>query len=157
MRGSIERKVQENMALGVAVAYGDVDLMVIPISNEEPATRASCPTLCPSRMNLWTAMATARMGAVGRGFGSTFEGGLGATGFRKLRTRDTQEAVTGFQSSWDFTAMIGGGIHYGFSNDFHLTLAQEFGIGFHSKKDLPDGAASTFRPRVTRVGLRYGF
>lgn len=156
-QGSIERAMQDNIAIGVNVAHGNVDLRVIPRFTEDPSTPEECPHLCPSTMDLWSVMATFRAGIPRRGFGSTLQGGLGVTGFRNLRTRDTQAPITGFESSWDFTAMLGAGLHYGFSNDFHVTLAQEFGIGFHSKENLPDGASSSFRPRSTRFGLRYGF
>ena len=157
LRGAIEKSVQGGIQLGFALAYGDVELRASALDLQNPSTPVSCAPTCPSRMKLWNAMAQFRTGGSNRGFGSSFEGGLGLTGFSNLRTRDTGEPIRGFESGTDFTAVLGGGFSYGFSDTFQVTLVQEFGIGFHSKKDLPDGASSTYRPRNTRFGLRYGF
>ena len=156
-RLGLERTFQDNISLGVSVAYGDVDVRVLPRSPTDPSTPASCTGFCPSRVHLTSYMATFRAGQAGRGFGSSLEGGLGFIGFSGLRTRAGEEEIRGFARSSDFTAMIGASLHYGIGNDFHITLSQDFGIGFHSKRNLPDGASSTYRPRSTRFGLRYGF
>jgi hypothetical protein len=156
-RGAVERTVQENFAIGASVAFGSVDVVVIPRNLENPSIPDACPRLCESGLDLTMAFLTFRAGTPRRGFGSTLEGGLGVTSFRNLRTRAGAEPIENFKSSMDFTAVLGGGLHYGFSDDFHVTLAQEFGIGFHSKENIEAGASSTFRPRITRFGLRYGF
>jgi hypothetical protein len=156
-RGAVERTFEENVAVGVSVAFGNVDLVVIPRNSGNPSTPSTCPTLCPSTLDLTTGFLTFRAGTPRRGFGSTLEGGVGVTSFRNLRTRAESAAIENFKSSMDFTAVLGGGLHYGFSDDFHVTLAQEFGIGFHSKEGIEPGSSSTFRPRMTRFGLRYGF
>jgi hypothetical protein len=159
VRGGIEKSLQEGSAIGISVGYGTVDLTAIPLEQVgvvQPIP-GECASSCQARMDLWSAMATFRAGNARRGFGSSLEGGLGFTGFSNLRTRDENQEFAGFVRSWDFTAALGGGFSYGFSDDFHVTLVQDFGIGFHSKKELPDGSSSTFRPRTTRFGLRYGF
>lgn len=166
-RGAVERTVQENFAIGASVAFGNVDVVVIPrritqTGDQSPildnlSTSQECAALCPAGVDLTTAFLTFRAGTPRRGFGSTLEGGLGVTSFRNLRTKANAETIENFKSSMDFTAVLGGGLHYGFSDDFHVTLAQEFGIGFHSKEGIPAGSSSTFRPRMTRFGLRYGF
>jgi hypothetical protein len=165
-RGAVERTVQENFAIGASVAFGNVDLVVIPrritqLGNEAPILNSpalqDCASLCPSTMDLSQAFLTFRAGTPRRGFGSTLEGGVGVTSFRNLRRKEGAVAIEDFKSSMDFTAVLGGGLHYGFTDDFHVTLAQEFGIGFHSKDGIEAGSSSTFRPRITRFGLRYGF
>jgi hypothetical protein len=156
-RGAVERSVQDNFAVGASVAFGNVDLVVIPRNAENPSIPDTCARLCPSTMDLTQAFLTFRAGTPRRGFGSSLEGGVGVTSFRNLRTKAGAEPIENFKSSMDFTAVLGGGLHYGFTDDFHVTLAQEFGIGFHSKDGIEAGSSSTFRPRITRFGLRYGF
>ena len=159
--------MQENVAIGVSVAFGNVDMVVRrrritstgiqgPILDNSNSSQ-ECAALCPAGVDLTMAFLTFRAGTPRRGFGSTLEGGLGVTSFRNLRTRADSRPIENFRSSMDFTAVLGGGLHYGFSDDFHVTLAQEFGIGFHSKEGIEAGSSSTFRPRITRFGLRYGF
>lgn len=157
VRAAVERTVQDDgVAVGVSLAYGSAGLFAVNQGIQPLSTPEGCSTSCRAEMDLWTVMATFRAGGQSRGFGSMLEGGIGFTGFTNLRTTSGEE-FTSFKNAWDFTASLGGGLFYGFSNNFHLTLTQDFGIGFHRKTNLPEGEASTFRPRTTRFGIRYGF
>jgi hypothetical protein len=38
-----------------------------------------------------------------------------------------------------------------------IGLVQDFGIGWHSKDNLPDDTGRTYRTRATRASLRFKF
>ena len=56
-----------------------------------------------------------------------------------------------------FFGTLGAGFAYSRSNTMVVSLVQDFGIGFHDKTGLPEGAGRTWRMRNTRASLRLKF
>ena len=98
----------------------------------------------------------------GSGFHTYFEAAGGVTGFRDMRVRPDSTGLAGVplgpaRGQYDLSGSLGAGFGYGLSSHLHLSLVQEFGMGWHAKTDLPDGVARTWRVRTTRAALRFGF
>ena len=163
LRGSIERGLDDATTIGLAVAYGKVDLTLAPFVVPQGETTpvpdplpVSCVQGCAAQTDLWSAMAQFRSGG-GPGFHTFFEANGGVTNFRKLRTRDDRIAIGKPAGSLDISGTLGGGFGYTLSQGFAVTLVQDFGIGYHSKADLPDGVGRSWRIRNTRAALRFAF
>ncbi|HYW31769.1 MAG TPA: hypothetical protein VE869_09705, partial [Gemmatimonas sp.] len=93
----------------------------------------------------------------GPGFHTFFEGNGGLTSFRNMRTRSDATAIGKPSGGMDLSGTLGAGFGYTLKPGFVITVVQDFGIGFHSKADLPDGAGRSWRIRTTRAALRYAF
>lgn len=162
MRGSLERTSDDFTSLGIAVAYGRVDLTVTPQPGTvaQPAATplpASCTFGCPAQAQMWSLMGQFRSGG-GTGFHTLFEATGGVTGFRDMRTRDSLSLAIGKPSgTMDLSGAIGAGFGYPISRGLVIALVQDFGMGFHSKADLPSGTSRTWRIRTTRASLRFSF
>jgi hypothetical protein len=52
---------------------------------------------------------------------------------------------------------MGFGFGYTLSPGMVIGLVQDFGIGWHSKDNLPDDTGRTYRTRATRASLRFKF
>ena len=162
LRGSLEKALDDATTIGVSAAYGKVDLTVVPfvvpqgdpLSNPASPLPASCLQGCTAQTDMWSAMAQFRSGGGDR-FHTFFEANGGVTGFRNTRTRSAREAIG--KSSIDLSGTLGGGFGYTLSNGFAVTVVQDFGIGFHSKADLPEGTSRSWHVRNTRAALRFKF
>lgn len=162
LRGSLEKALDDATTIGVSVAYGRVDLTIAPfvVADLTPLTPASTPLPascipgCSAQTDMWSAMAQFRSGGGDR-FHTFFEANGGVTGFSNMRVRSDRAAIG--KTSVDLSGTLGGGFGYTLSNGFAVTLVQDFGIGFHSKRDLPDGAGRSWRVRNTRAALRFKF
>ena len=159
LRGSIEKALDEATTFGVSAAYGKVDLTVVPFVVAENGAvldrlPASCQQGCSAETEMWSAMAQFRSGGGDR-FHTFFEANGGVTGFRNMRTRSDRASIG--KSAMDLSGTLGGGFGYTLSNGFAITVVQDFGIGFHSKSDLPDGVSRSWRVRNTRAALRFKF
>jgi hypothetical protein len=168
-RGSIEKAIDDFTTLGVAASYGKVDVTISPFVLAVPAVPttgtstastplpASCIAGCAAQTQLWTLMAQFRSGG-GSGFHTLFEANGGVTGFRNLRTKDSIAVAIGKPAgSIDLTGSLGAGFGYPITQGMVVALVQDFGIGFHSKADLPSGTGRTWRVRTTRASLRIRF
>ncbi len=94
----------------------------------------------------------------GTGFHTTFEAAGGVTGFRNMRTTDSLPVAIGKSSgAVDVSGLFGAGFAYPLSRGMVIALVQDFGIGVHSKADLPSGTGRTWRVRTTRASLRFQF
>lgn len=167
MRGTLEKALDEATTIGISAGYGVVDLTLSPLTYSaakrptSPELPASCTSGCSAQTQLWTLMAQFRSGGSG-GFHTLFEAAGGATGFRDMRVRADSTGVAGValgptKGQYDISGTLGAGFGFGLSNNLHLALVQEFGMGWHAKSDLPDGIGRTWRARTTRASLRFGF
>ncbi|HYW29994.1 MAG TPA: hypothetical protein VE869_00710, partial [Gemmatimonas sp.] len=93
VRGALEKSLDEATTIGLAVAYGKVDLTLTPLAGTQapldPAADllpAQCQPGCSAQVDLWSAMLQFRSGG-GPGFHTFFEGNGGVTSFRNMRTR----------------------------------------------------------------------
>ena len=161
-RGSIEKSLDEATTIGIAAAYGKADFSLVPfVSADAPANgqttpMAACVTTCEAQTDIYQAMAQFRSGG-GEGFHTFFEANGGVTSFRNVRTKGAQIALGKPTGSLDLSGTLGGGFGYTLSQKLAVQLVQDFGIGFHSKEDLPSGTSRTWRIRNTRVALRVAF
>ncbi len=162
LRGTIERATDAYTSIGLAAAYGLVDLTVSPLSgtfNAAPqsALPTQCAVSCDANVQLWSLMGQFRSGG-GAGFHTLFEATGGVTGFRNVRTRDSLATPIGKSSAgMDVSGALGPGFGYSLSNGFVIAVVQDFGIGWHTKTDLPSGTGRTWRVRTTRASLRFAF
>jgi hypothetical protein len=159
LRGTLEKGLDEATTLGVSVGYGVVDLTVTPFRTVSipEAPQIPCANGCQAQTELWTLMGQFRSGG-GAGFHTFFEAQGGVTGFRNLRTRDSTQAKIGATSQqFDLSGTLGFGFGYTLSQGLAVALVQDFGIGWHSKADLPEGLSRTWRVRNTRASLRFAF
>jgi len=159
MRGTLEKAIDPMSTLGVSVGYGVVDLNVSRLPNTgvvDPAPGAICVDSCDAQVETWSLMGQFRSGG-GDGFHTFFEGQGGVNGFRNLRTKDTKEPLAGTTTQLDVAGSLGFGFGYTLSRGMVLTLVQDFGMGWHAKDNLPDGASRTYRTRATRAALRFKF
>ncbi len=170
MRGTLERSSDEFTSIGVAVAYGLVDVTVAPLSGvplpSAPTNGTTggvtplptiCATSCAAQTQLWSVMGQFRSGG-GTGFHTLFEATGGVTGFRNMRTRDSTATPIGKPSgATDLSGAIGLGFGYPLSRGLVITFVQDVGMGWHSKADLPSGTGRTWRSRTTRASLRFSF
>lgn len=157
MRATLEKGVDEFTTIGAAMSYGRVDVAVRPLVDGMPVGGLGstvCPAGCAAETDLWTAMGQFRSGG-GPGFHTLFEAQGGATAFRNLRTKDTREAIGSKSMQTDLSGSLGAGFGYTLSPGFVITLVQDFGIGWHTKTDLPEGTGRSWRVRTTRASLRF--
>lgn len=89
-------------------------------------------------------------------------GAGGATGFHDMRVRSNSTNFFGVplgpaSGPYDLSNSLSVGFGYGLSCNLYLSLVQAFGMGWHTKTDLSDGVARTWRVRTTRAALRFGF
>jgi hypothetical protein len=160
----IERGLDDATTIGVAVAYGRVDVNLVPFVIAEggatPPVADSLPTSCmqgcAAQTDMWSAMAQFRSGG-GPGFHTFFEANGGVTSFRNTHTRADRIAIGKPSGSLDLSGTLGGGFGYTLSQGFAVTLVQDFGVGYHSKAGLPDGVGRSWRIRNTRAALRFAF
>ena len=156
-RGSIEKGIDDFTSIGVVAGYGKVGVTVQSIAAAVNAKLpSSCQTSCAATTEMWTGLAQFRTGG-GEGFHTLFEIDGGVTTFRRFITTSDQVALSGITNSLDLTGTLGPGFGYALSRSFVVTLVQDFGIGFHSKTDLPSGTGRTWHVRNTRASLRIKF
>ncbi len=157
LRASLEKGLDEVTTVGAAISYGRVDLTIAPLVSGTPVGgpgATTCPTGCDAETDLWTAMGQFRSGG-GPGFHTIFEAQGGATAFRNLRVKSTQEAIGTRAMQMDLSGSLGGGFGYTLSRGFAISVVQDFGMGWHAKADLPAGTGRTWRMRSTRATLRF--
>ncbi len=161
-RGSLERGLDDFSTIGVAASFGRVDVTVSPLIGA-PTTAAPtplpavCAVSCSAQTQLWSLMGQFRSGG-GTGFHTTFEVTGGVTGFRDMRTRDSLALAIGKSSGTiDLSGALGAGFAYPITRGMVIALVQDFGLGMHSKTDLPSGVSRTWRIRTTRASLRFQF
>ncbi len=156
-RASVEKALDEFTTLGIAAGYGVVDVALTSIGTGANAKLpAACQVSCAATTELWTGMAQFRSGG-GSGFHTLFEASGGGTAFRNFTTKADAIAIPGIKSSVDLSGSLGAGFGYPLSRSMVISLVQDFGIGFHAKTDLPQGAGRSWRVRTTRAALRYKF
>ncbi|MCE2901669.1 MAG: hypothetical protein ACK6DP_09385 [Gemmatimonas sp.] len=160
VRGTLEKGIDEATTLGVSLGYGVVDLAVTPFRTVTvpEAPQVPCANGCQAQTELWSLMGQFRSGGDRPGFHTFFEGQAGVTGFRNLRTRDSTQAPIGAtRQQFDLSGSLGFGFGYALSRGLVATLVQDFGMGWHSEADLPEGTSRTWRMRNTRASLRFAF
>jgi hypothetical protein len=156
-RGSLEKALDEFTTFGVTGGYGKVNLTMSSIAAGANAKLPSaCQVSCAAQSEMWTGMAQFHTGG-GEGFHTLFEGSAGAMSWRKFTTRADGMAIPGIKSTFDLTGTLGPGFGYALSRSVVVSLVQDFGIGFHTKTDLPEGTSRTWRVRNTRAALRLKF
>lgn len=156
-RMSLEKAMDEYTTMGVAIGYGPVDVTLSPLVPGTPIggnDSGACSSGCSAETELWSAMAQFRSGG-GPGFHTLFEAQGGVVLFRNLRTRDTHEPIGPGGIRHDLAGTLGAGFGYTLSPGFAVTIIQDFGIGWHSSANLPDGTGRTWRMRATRASLRF--
>ncbi len=161
MRGTLEKALDEATTIGVSAGYGVIDLTLVPFTaaagSAPPApVVATCDTTCAAQTQLWSLMGQFRSGG-GAGFYTLFEAAGGVTAFRGMQQRDSGTPLGPDKGQVDLTGTLGAGFAYGLSSSLHVSLVQEFGMGWHATADLPDGVGRTWRARTTRASLRFGF
>ncbi|MCC6245010.1 MAG: hypothetical protein IT353_19360 [Gemmatimonadaceae bacterium] len=153
-RATIEKALDEFTTIGVSAGYGRVNVGISSVGGLVNASLpTSCDTGCAATTELWTGMAQFRSGG-GPGFHTLFEASGGATVFRGFKTQTDAIAIPGIARSLDLSGTLGAGFAYALTPGFVVALVQDFGIGFHAKADLPEGAARTWRVRNTRASIR---
>lgn len=161
MRASLEKASDDYTTLGISAGYGRVDVQLETLTQGTPigappvdGAGSSCTSPCKSEVDLWTAQVQFRSGG-GNGFHSVFEAQGGVTAFRNLRRKDNKEAVGGKGTQADISGTLGAGFAYTISRGFAIAIVQDFGMGWHSKSNLPDGISRTWKSRTTRASLRF--
>lgn len=156
-RATLEKALDEFTTVGVVGGYGVTDVIIrstLPGANA--ALPSACQGTCAATTEVWTGMAQFRSGG-GTGFHTLFEASGGATTFRNFKVKSDTIAIAGIKSTFDLSGTIGAGFGYPLSRGMVVALVQDFGIGFHSKTNLPDGTSRTWRVRNTRASLRMKF
>lgn len=158
VRASLEKVLEGRSTLGVTAGYGLVDVALTPFADAAVPELPDAPCLngCEAQVELWTAMGQFRSGG-GPGFHSVFEAQGGVTVFRNLRTRSDALPIGNKTQQIDLSGALGFGVGYGLSNGFDVAIVQDFGMGWHSKTDLPSSLERTWRMRNTRASLRFAF
>lgn len=162
-RGTLEKVLDDASTLGIAAGYGDVDVMVsqlgTPIdATPEEDTPSACIVGCQARTQVVTLMGQFRSGGGNAtGFSTLFAAQGGVTAFRNLRELSSGQTIGDGAMRTDISGTLGAGFAYGLSKGTIIELVQDFGIGFHSKEDLPAGLSRTWRSRATRAALRFQF
>ena len=156
-RATLEKALDPFTTIGLSAGYGEVPLILSPLG-EDPSTALpeACQASCAATTELWTAMAQFRSGG-GPGFHTLFEASGGGTIFRNFATKAEAIAIPGIARSFDLSGTLGAGFAYSLSNTMVVSVVQDFGIGFHDKTGLPEGAGRTWRMRNTRASLRLKF
>lgn len=158
LRGSLEKAIDEASTIGIAASYGKADLTTTPFAGRpvlDPlGAEPACYSGCEAQLELWSLMGQFRSGG-GRGFHSFFEAQGGVTGFRNLREKSTGAQFGSKELQLDLAGTLGFGFGYTLADGFAIALVQDFGIGWHSTKDLPADASRTYRMRTTRATLRF--
>lgn len=163
VRGTLEKALDDASTLGVAVGYGDVDATVsqlaIPVdATPQGDTPTACIAGCAARTQLISLMGLFRSGGNNQtGFSTLFSAQGGVTAFRNLRERSSGAAIGDGAMRTDISGTLGAGFAYGLSTGTVIELVQDFGMGFHSKENLPTGLSRTWRSRATRAALRFQF
>lgn len=159
-RGTLEKALDNVTTLGVSAGYGVVDVNVSRLGGTslvDPAPGAVCFDRCQAQVETWQLMGQFRSGG-GPGFHTFFEAQGGVNGYRNLRTKDSTATPIGpGKMQMDPAGSLGFGFGYTLSPGFVLALVQDFGIGWHSRNDLPNGTSRTYRTRATRASLRFKF
>lgn len=160
MRGTLEKALDEATTLGVSAGYGAVDVKVSRLEGTgvvDPLPGAVCVNACDAQVETWQLMGQFRSGG-GPGFHTFFEAQGGVNGFRNLRTRDSTATPIGPNTTqMDIAGSLGFGFGYTLSPGLVLGLVQDFGMGWHSRENLPRDASRTYRTRATRATLRFKF
>ena len=160
LRGTLEKALDVVTTLGISAGYGVVDVNVSRLEGTgvvDPFPGAVCVDACDARLETWQLMGQFRSGG-GPGFHTFFEAQGGVNGFRNLRTRDSTAAPIGPSTTqMDFAGSLGFGFGYTLSPGLVLGLVQDFGMGWHSRENLPSDASRTYRTRATRATLRFKF
>lgn len=161
-RVAIEKAMDEATSIGVAVAYGQVDVSVAPfdpVGNTRPGIvtlPSICLNGCEAQTGFYQALAQFRSGG-GPGFHTFFEANGGVTSIRNMKAKADGATFDAVKGKLDLTGTLGAGFGYTLSQKLAITLVQDFGIGYHSKDDLPSGTSRTWRIRNTRAALRFSF
>jgi len=160
LRGTLEKALDVATTLGISAGYGVVDVNVSRLEGTgvvDPFPGAVCVDACDAQLETWQLMGQFRSGG-GPGFHTFFEAQGGVNGFRNLRTRDSTAAPIGPSTTqMDFAGSLGFGFGYTLSPGLVLGLVQDFGMGWHSRENLPSDASRTYRTRATRATLRFKF
>lgn len=157
VRATLERTSDDYTTWGITAGYGLVDLSLEPLSQGVPIVTtdsSGCASGCRAQTELWSAAAQFRSGG-GNGFHSVFEAQGGVTAFRNLRVRGSDSVIGSKRMTTDLTATLGAGFGYTLSQGLAVTIMQDFGMGWHSNRELPEGTGRTWRVRVTRASLRF--
>lgn len=160
VRGTLEKARDNATTLGISAGYGVVDVNVSPLAGSavvDAGRDVVCATACRGQVETWQLMAQFRSGG-GPGFHTFFEAQGGVNGFRNLRVNDsTKTAIGPGKLQLDPAGSLGFGFGYTLSPGLVIGLVQDFGIGWHSQRDLPSGTSRTYRTRATRASLRFRF
>lgn len=160
LRGTLEKALDMATTLGISAGYGVVDVNVSRLEGTgvvDPFPGAVCVDACDAQLETWQLMGQFRSGG-GPGFHTFFEAQGGVNGFRNLRTRDSTAAPIGPSTTqMDVAGSLGFGFGYTLSPGLVLGLVQDFGMGWHSRENLPSDASRTYRTRATRATLRFKF
>lgn len=159
-RATLEKALDSYTTLGLSASFGKVDARISPLTvNSADTSRTlpeACQTSCAANADLWSLMAQFRSGG-GPGFHTLFEANGGGSSFRNFTTAADAIPLTDIRNSIDISGTLGAGFGYALSSDMVLSLVQDFGMGFHSKTELPEGIGRTWRMRTTRAALRFRF
>ncbi|MBY0488931.1 MAG: hypothetical protein K2R93_03730 [Gemmatimonadaceae bacterium] len=163
LRGTLEKALDPNSTLGLAVGYGVVDVNMsayktpfVPSANTPGSACAT--TSCLAQTEMWSAMGQFRSGGGQRGFQTLFVLTGGVNAFRNFRVKATGDSIPGLaKMQTDLAGTIGGGVAYALGSGTAIELIQDFGMGWHSKTGLTEGDGRTYRSRTTRAGLRFHF
>lgn len=156
-RATLEKALDTYTTLGLSAGYGKVDARISPLTTDSaPTLTEACQTTCAANAELWSLMGQFRSGG-GPGFHTLFEASGGGSSFRNFTTAADAIPITDIRNSIDISGTLGAGFGYTLTSDMALALVQDFGMGFHSKTDLPDGVSRTWRMRTTRAALRFRF
>lgn len=156
-RGTLEKALDQFTTIGIAAGFGNVDVVLSPLNADTMSVLpAACAARCSASTDMWSVMGQFRSGG-GPGFHTMFEASGGGTSFRNFAVRSDASPIVGIANSIDISGTLGAGFGYTLSHDLAVTVVQDFGMGFHSKSDLPEGTSRTWRVRNTRASLRFKF
>jgi hypothetical protein len=158
LRGTLEKSLDGTSSLGLAAAYGVIDVNVVRLRDDigPVGLPPSCPPPCDAQSQFWSAMLQFRSGG-NNGFHTVFEAAGGLIALRDFRARVDRSALADLPSSLNPAGSLGFGFGYAMGRDFAITLVQDGGIAFHSKEALPENTGRTWRTRTTKAELRFGF
>lgn len=148
VRGTLERQVAANTAVGLAFNYSRM-----PLTFNSFVPAGGC-VRCDAKATIASYGLLLRNGG-GRGLHAVYELFVGAMQFGKFTFSDPAQS-RGDISDIDLAFSAGTGFGYAMSQDFQVIALYELGRNVHESSGIQNARRLT-RHSTTRIGLRVGF